>query len=104
MSMEAVRIARDNPLSAAPRSTKASPLLRHPWPHRLHHPSQLKRILGQFKVPDPFRLPPLFKRPIGEGEYGLALVEAVAHLNYLLHRGDVRRFLNDDGIWMWERA
>ena len=48
--------------------------------------------------------PPLFKRPIGEGEYGLALVEAVAHLNYLLHRGELRRFLNDDGIWLWERA
>lgn len=47
---------------------------------------------------------PLFKRQIGEGEYGLALVEAVAHLNYLLHRGLVRRFLTETGVWLWERA
>jgi glyoxylase-like metal-dependent hydrolase (beta-lactamase superfamily II) len=31
---------------------------------------------------------PLFGREIGDGEYGLATAEAVAHLNYLLHRGE----------------
>lgn len=45
--------------------------------------------------------PPLFKRPIGEAEYGLALVEAVAHLNHLLHRGLVARELREDGAWLW---
>ena len=45
--------------------------------------------------------PPLFKREIGEREYGLALVEAVAHLNHLLHLGEVTRDLNDDGAWVW---
>lgn len=44
--------------------------------------------------------PALFKRPIGEGEYGLALVEAVAHLNHLLLRGEVRR-QTVDGTWIW---
>lgn len=44
--------------------------------------------------------PALFRRPIGEGEYGLALVEAVAHLNHLLLRGEVRR-QTVDGIWIW---
>ncbi|MCB2116313.1 MAG: MBL fold metallo-hydrolase [Rhodobacteraceae bacterium] len=46
---------------------------------------------------------PLFRRPIGETEYGLALVEAVAHLNHLLHLGRVERELNADGAWLWRR-
>ena len=44
---------------------------------------------------------PLFKREIGAGEYGLALVEAVAHLNYLLQRGCVSRSMREDGAWVW---
>jgi hypothetical protein len=46
--------------------------------------------------------PALYKRHIGEGEYGLALVEAVAHLNCLLRRGQVCRSLGDDGAWQWQ--
>ena len=45
--------------------------------------------------------PALFKRPIGEPEYGLALVEAVAHLNHLLHLGDVTREIGPEGAWIW---
>ena len=45
---------------------------------------------------------PLFKRKIDEGTYGLALVEAVAHLNHLLHRGDVTRTRRADGAWLWQ--
>ncbi|MDT8857232.1 MBL fold metallo-hydrolase [Paracoccaceae bacterium Fryx2] len=48
--------------------------------------------------------PALFRRAIGEGEYGLALVEAVAHLNHLLARGEVARTLTPDGAWLWRRA
>ncbi|WP_413872728.1 MBL fold metallo-hydrolase [Albidovulum sp.] len=47
---------------------------------------------------------PLFKRAIGEAEYGLALVEAVAHLNHLLHRGLVERTLDANGAWLWRKA
>ncbi|MCV2867174.1 MBL fold metallo-hydrolase [Defluviimonas sp. WL0002] len=47
--------------------------------------------------------PPLFKRDIGEGEYGLALVEAVAHLNHLLKAGRATRSLDQEGIWRWNR-
>ncbi|MEI2808301.1 MBL fold metallo-hydrolase [Albidovulum sp.] len=47
---------------------------------------------------------PLFKRAIGEAEYGLALVEAVAHLNHLLHRGLVERMLDANGAWLWRKA
>ena len=44
--------------------------------------------------------PALFRRQIGPAEYGLALVEAVAHLNYLLARGEVTR-TDRDGVWYW---
>jgi glyoxylase-like metal-dependent hydrolase (beta-lactamase superfamily II) len=44
---------------------------------------------------------PLFRRDIGTGEYGLALVEAVAHLNYLLQRGEVSRSMGSTGAWIW---
>ncbi len=47
--------------------------------------------------------PPLFKRPIDEDLYGLALVEAVAHLNHLLAQGRVSRQRRDDGAWLWQR-
>ena len=48
--------------------------------------------------------PVLYKREIGEGEYGLALVEAVAHLNHLLKAGRVTRRRDDRGVWLWRRA
>ncbi|MEL6204753.1 MAG: MBL fold metallo-hydrolase [Pseudomonadota bacterium] len=44
---------------------------------------------------------PLYRREIGSAEYGLALVEAVGHLNHLLARGDVLRDRRDDGAWLW---
>ncbi|MEM7598466.1 MAG: MBL fold metallo-hydrolase [Pseudomonadota bacterium] len=45
--------------------------------------------------------PPLFKRKIDGGVYGLALVEAVAHLNHLHQAGEVTRTRRDDGAWLW---
>ncbi|NSX53814.1 MBL fold metallo-hydrolase [Parasulfitobacter algicola] len=47
--------------------------------------------------------PALFKRKIGGSEYGLALVEAVAHLNHLLNVGRVSRSKGDNGAWLWVR-
>ncbi len=44
---------------------------------------------------------PLFKRNITEGEYGLALVEAIAHLNHLYLAGQVDRLKRDDGAWVY---
>jgi glyoxylase-like metal-dependent hydrolase (beta-lactamase superfamily II) len=71
-----------------------------------NHNSALARLLDHLATPATAAgcFVALFRRPIGEPDYGLALVEAVAHLNYLLRRGRVRRFLTDEGIWMWERA
>ena len=47
---------------------------------------------------------PLFKREIAGGQYGMALVEAVAHLNHLLVRGDVTREMGEDHAWIWRSA
>ncbi len=71
-----------------------------------NHHSAIARLLDFLDTPRSAAacFPALFKREIGAGEYGLALVEAVAHLNYLLHRGRVRRSLNGEGAWIWKRA
>ncbi len=45
---------------------------------------------------------PLFRREIGAGEYGLALVETIAHLNHLHQTGRARRWMGDDGAWRWQ--
>jgi len=42
---------------------------------------------------------PIFKREIGDGEYGLALVEAMAHCLHLWHAGEASRERRDDGAW-----
>ncbi|SOB93430.1 glyoxylase-like metal-dependent hydrolase (beta-lactamase superfamily II) [Rhodobacter sp. JA431] len=44
--------------------------------------------------------PVLFKREIGMSEYGLALVEAVAHLNHLYLRGEIKREMRE-GVSYW---
>ena len=43
----------------------------------------------------------LFKRDIGSAEFGLALVEAMAHCIHLWHAGRVTRVMRDDGAWLW---
>lgn len=43
----------------------------------------------------------LYRRPIGEGEFGLALVEAVAHVNFLVRRGVVQQVGERDGAALW---
>ncbi len=70
-----------------------------------NHESALDRLLDHLATPrtaaDCFL--PLFKREIGPAEHGLALVEAVAHLNCLLQRGKVSRSLSATGAWVWVR-
>lgn len=46
--------------------------------------------------------PILFKRQIDAGTYGLALAESVAHLNHLLHAGELGRERRADGAWLWQ--
>lgn len=71
-----------------------------------NHLSALDRLREHLSQPQTAAgcFPVLFKREIDGGAYGLALVEAVAHLNYLLHRGEARRSLSPQGVWLWERA
>ncbi|MEO1638027.1 MAG: MBL fold metallo-hydrolase [Pseudomonadota bacterium] len=70
-----------------------------------NHHGALNRLLEHLKEPrsagESFL--PLFKRQIGPGgEYGLALVEAVAHMNHLYQTGKVTRTLRDDGAWAYQ--
>ncbi|WP_126977755.1 MBL fold metallo-hydrolase [Frigidibacter oleivorans] len=71
-----------------------------------NHLSALDRLLAHLDRPrsacDCF--PPLFRREIGPAEFGLAMVEAVAHLNHLLHQGRIRRSLTEGGVWLWSRT
>lgn len=80
-------------------------------PARLHqlienHHGALNRLYDHLKVPATAAecFPPLFKRPIGKSEYGLALVESVAHLNHLHQQGKITRTRDDAGAWVYEQA
>lgn len=70
-----------------------------------NHHGALTRLLDHLDTPKAASecFAPLFKRTIGEGEYGLALVEAVAHVNHLYHTGDVIRTRRADGAWLYQR-
>ena len=68
-----------------------------------NHRSALARLEEFLQIPhtatDCFKT--LFKRDIGEGEYGLALVEAMSHCLHLWHQGRVKRTLRTDGAYEW---
>ncbi|MDO8985639.1 MBL fold metallo-hydrolase [Cypionkella sp.] len=69
-----------------------------------NHESALTRLLGHLATPHTAAqcFVPLFKREITGSQHGLALVETVAHLNYLLKRAQVSRSLNTEGAWAWQ--
>lgn len=48
--------------------------------------------------------PALFRRKIGASNYGLALVEAVAHLNHLYQAGRITRQRDTRGVWQWQQS
>lgn len=70
-----------------------------------NHHGALRRLEAHLDTPKTSGecFPPLFKRSIGPDVYGLALVEAIAHLNHLYHVGRVSRVRRDDGAWLWQR-
>ena len=70
--------------------------------HNHHH--ALERLEAHLETPRTAAecFPPLFKRRIDSGTYGLALVEAVAHLNHLYQAGRITRHLNPEGAWLWK--
>lgn len=71
-----------------------------------HHGAldRLRRHLAEGEKTAAECFPPLYKRQIDEGTYGLALVEAVAHLNHLHAIGDVTRTRRADGAWLYRLA
>ena len=71
-----------------------------------NHHSALRRLLDYIDTPKSASecFAPLFKRTIGEAEYGLALVEAVAHLSHLYQMGLATRALREsDGAFVYQR-
>ena len=46
-------------------------------------------------------LPVLFKRELDDFQVDMALGECIAHLNYLVHRGQLNRELNTSGAWLY---
>lgn len=70
-----------------------------------NHHSALDRLLAHLDDPRTAGecFLPLFKREIGDGEYGLALVESVAHLNHLYLAGQVTRDLDQNGAYRYRR-
>lgn len=70
-----------------------------------NHHGALARLLDHLDTPKTGGecFLPIFKRHIGGSAYGLALVEAIAHLNHLYHVGKVTRIAREDGAWLWQR-
>ena len=70
-----------------------------------NHHGALDRLLDYLDQPKTAAecFSPLFKRSIGDGEYGLALVEAVAHVNHLYCIGKLERTRRADGAWLYQR-
>jgi glyoxylase-like metal-dependent hydrolase (beta-lactamase superfamily II) len=68
-----------------------------------NHQSALTRLLAHLQSPRSAGecFAPLYRREIGQAEYGLALVEAVGHLNHLYRTGRVARMLRDDGAYVF---
>ncbi|MDV7144792.1 MBL fold metallo-hydrolase [Tropicimonas sp. TH_r6] len=71
-----------------------------------NHHGALTRLLEYLSTPHTAHdcFSPLFKREIGPGEYGLALVESIGHLNHLLKEGLINRDRRADGAWLWRKA
>ncbi len=69
-----------------------------------NHHGALKRLEGFLVEPRTAAecFQPIFLRSIGSAEYGLALVEAMAHVLHLWHQGRVTRTLRADGAWLWQ--
>ncbi|MCY4306100.1 MAG: MBL fold metallo-hydrolase [Aestuariivita sp.] len=70
-----------------------------------HHQQVLDRLLIFLEYPHSAAecFEPLFQRKIHDNEYGLAIVEAIAHVNHLFLSGQVRRFCRTDGAWLYQR-
>ena len=67
------------------------------------HRQSLARLYNHLSEPKtvPECFTPLFNRVLKEHEVHLATGETVAHLNYLVQRGNVNREINSDGLYTY---
>jgi len=75
--------------------------LRHLIEHHEEHLVALEQACLEGEPTAYELLPVLFKRELDEMQVGLALGECVAHLNYLVQRGQLARRLDDDGRYRY---
>lgn len=70
-----------------------------------HHAERLARLLEGCERPITAfdALPLLFKRKLDDHQMGFAMGEAIAHLHYLQHQGQVRREVDSSGIRRYSR-
>ncbi len=68
-----------------------------------HTEEALDRLAAFLDAPKPAAacFAPLYGREVRGGAYGLALVEAVSHLNRLRASGRAIRETGPDGVWLW---
>jgi glyoxylase-like metal-dependent hydrolase (beta-lactamase superfamily II) len=71
-----------------------------------HHRVRLARLTQACVTPQSAAdvLPLLFERKFDDHHLLFAMGEAVAHLNYLMHRGALRRLVNDSGNYQFQRT
>ena len=73
---------------------------------RRHHEARLEAAQAACAAPRSAAevVPVLFNREIGPREYGFAIGETLAHLNYLAGGGTLKRRKDADGIYRYRRA
>ena len=71
-----------------------------------HHRIRLERLTEACATPQCAAdiLPVLFDRKFDDHHLLFAMGEAIAHLNYLMHRGTLRRSLSDSGNYHFQRV
>ena len=69
-----------------------------------HHRVRLDHVIEACAQPQAAVdvLPVLFDRKFDDHHVLFAMGEAIAHLNYLLHRGMLRRFVNGSGVYQYQ--
>ena len=73
---------------------------------REHHRSRLERLTLACATPQTAAdiLPVLFDRKFDDHHLLFAMGEGIAHLNYLMHRGHLRRIVNDSDNYQFQRV
>jgi glyoxylase-like metal-dependent hydrolase (beta-lactamase superfamily II) len=71
-----------------------------------HHRARCTEVLTECDEPKTAMqlLPALFRRPLDRHQMGFALGEALAHLHYLMHQGELDRELGSDGAYRFART